>query len=270
MAPKQDPIDELYGLPLEDFVPQRDALVKRLRGDGDREGAAAVKKLPKPTRAAWAVNRLAREHPQEVHALVDAGEALAGAQEQLLQGAGADVLRGAADAARRLVDALAAEAPADGPTREKVRATLHAATVDGDVRAEVASGRMVKERSASGFGGLDALIAAAPARRGGPVKEKAKAKGTAKPASPKGARPKAPRGPDPREVRRRRDDLRRAKEAEATAEGAVAGARRALAQVEVTAEARRRDLAEAEEALSEARRRRERAEQQAAGPPARP
>ena len=49
-----DPIDELYGLPLEDFVAQRDALAKRLRADGDRDAAAAVKKLPKPTRAAWA------------------------------------------------------------------------------------------------------------------------------------------------------------------------------------------------------------------------
>ena len=254
-----DPIDELYGLPLEDFVAQRDALAKRLRADGDRDAAAEVKRLPKPTRAAWAVNRLARERPAEITALMEAGEALSGAQEQLLQGAEPEVLRGAADAARRLVDALAAEAPADGPTRDKVRATLHAATVDEGVRAEVASGRVVKERSASGFGGLDALVAAAPKGRARAPRAKARA------AAGGGAKPKPQRRPDPREVRRRRDDLRRAKEAEATAEGAVAGARHALDQVEATVEARRRDLDEAEQALSEARRRRERAEQAAAG-----
>ncbi|HWI72891.1 MAG TPA: hypothetical protein VNT55_13135, partial [Baekduia sp.] len=156
----EDPIDRLYGVALEDFVGERDALAKRLRADGDRDGAAAVKKLAKPTRAAWAVNRLVRSRPDEVRALVAAGEALSGAQEALLSGAEPGVLRGAADAARALVDALAAEAEADGATRDKVRATLHAATVDEEARKEVAAGRVLKERSASGFGGLDALVAA--------------------------------------------------------------------------------------------------------------
>jgi hypothetical protein len=261
-----DPIDALYGADLEDFVGERDALAKRLRADGDKEGAAAVKKLPKPTRAAWAVNRLARERPDEVRALVDAGEALAGAQEQLLDGADAAVLRGAAEAARALVDALAAQAPVDGPSKDKVRATLHAATVDAQVRAEVAAGRVIKERSASGFGGLDALLAAgrgaeAPAPKGKPAKAKAPAKGRAK-AKP--APTPEPKGPDPREVRRRRDALRRANEAEADAESAVAGARRALEQVEATLAARRRALEQAEESLAGARARRERAEQLAA------
>src|SRR3954453_4939984 len=175
-AMSEDAIDALYAGELEDFVGTRDALAKELRAAGDRDGAAEVKKLAKPTRAAWAVNRLAREHPDEIRALVQAGEALAGAQEQLLDGADAAVLRGAAEAARplvgglgaagaagaarRLVDARAAEAPVDGAARDKVRATLHAATVDAEVRAEVAAGRVTKERSAAGFGGLDALVAA--------------------------------------------------------------------------------------------------------------
>src|SRR3954471_5983535 len=139
---KDDPVDDLYGAPLEEFVGRRDALAKELRDGGDREGATAVKKLPKPTRAAWAVNRLVRDRPKEIGALVEAGEALAGAQQQLLDGADATVLRGAAEAARRLVDALAAEAPVDGAARDRVRATLHAATVDAEVRAEVAAGRV--------------------------------------------------------------------------------------------------------------------------------
>jgi hypothetical protein len=256
MAP--DPIDELYGLDLEDFVRERDALAKRLRADGDRERAEEVKRLPKPTRAAWAVNRLVRERPDEVRGLVEAGEALAGAQQQLLEGADADVLRRAADAARRLVDALAAEAPADGPTRDKVRATLHAATVDPEARAELAAGRVLKERAAAGFGGLEALVAAAPARR----RPAAKGKATAKPKEKaKNKQPAAARARATKAAARRRDDLRRAKEAEATAQDAVAGARRALEQVESTVAARRRELERAEAALSDAQRRRERAEQ---------
>jgi hypothetical protein len=249
-------IDALYAGKLEDFVAARDALAKELRAGGDREAAAEVKKLGKPTRAAWAVNRLARDRPQEVRALVEAGEALAGAQEQLLDGADPDVLRGAAEAARRLVDALAAEAPVDGPAQDKVRATLHAATVDAEVRAEVAAGRVVKERSASGFGGLEALIAAG--RGSVPARKK-------KPPAKRAARAeRPPPGPDPREVRRRRDALRRANEAEADAESAVDGARRALEQVEATVAARRRDLEQAETALLTARERRERAETSAA------
>jgi hypothetical protein len=240
-----DPIARLYGLDLEDFVSERDALAKRLRAEGDRDGAAMVKKLAKPTRAAWAVNRLVRDRPEEIEALVAAGAALAGAQEQLL----------------------------DGAARDKVRATLHAATVDEDVRDQVAAGRVTKERSASGFGGLDAMIAAgrvgAPsARRAETAKRGTAAKGRTKAAAapaPAPAPPPKPKGPDARELRRRRDALRRAKEAEATAEGSVAGARRALEQVEATLSARRTDLEKAEDALAAARDRRERAEA-AAGP----
>jgi hypothetical protein len=266
-----DPIDDLYGVDPEEFVSARAALAKRLRADGDREGAAAIKKLAKPTRAAWAVNRLVRDRPEEIRALVDAGEALAGAQEQLLEGADASVLRGAAEAARRLVDALADEAPVEGAARDKVRGTLHAATVDEDVRRDVAAGRVVRERSASGFGGLEALLASGFAAKDTPARKakgrtrtaKGEADGKGAPATPTKARPE-PKKPDPREVQRRRDALRRAKEAEARAEDGVTGAQRSLDQVESTVAARRRELEEARSSLSDARDRRERAERAAA------
>jgi hypothetical protein len=253
-----DPVDDLYGAPLEEFVTRRDALAKALKAGGDKEGAAAVKKLPKPTRAAWAVNRLVRDKPAEVRALLDAGEALEGAQQQLLKGADRQVLRGAADAARRLVEALAAEADADGATQDKVRATLHAATVDVGVREEIAQGRVVKERAAVGFGGLEGIElppgTAAPTKI--TKKKDAEQAAEPEPAPP----PPKPKGP----TKAQRDALRRANEAEARAERAVDGARRALEQVEKTIDARRRALEEAETALREAQARRERAEQAAA------
>lgn len=262
-AVDDDAIDALYAGAFEDFVPARDALAKELRAGGEKAAAAEVKRLAKPSRAAWAVNQLVRSHPDEVAALVEAGETLAASQEQLLEGADPAVLRGAADAARALVDALAAQAPADGPTRDKVRATLHAATVDAEVREAVRAGRLVKEASASGFGGLEALIAAGhgeqtESRRSAPARKKAK------PTARQREKPEPPPGPDPREVRRLRDALRRANEAEADAESAVDGARRALEQVEATLAARRRDLEAAEETLAAARSRRERAEAAAA------
>src|SRR4051812_19215580 len=232
---KDDPVDDLYGAPLEEFVGRRDALAKELRSGGDREGAAAVKKLPKPTRAAWALNRLVRDRPDEVRALIDAGAALEGAQQQLLEGADRQVLRGAAEAARRLVEALAAEADADGATQDKVRATLHAATVDPEVRAQLAEGRVVKERAAAGFGGLDLMpgTGAAPTKTTKKTKGRAKGGGRAAAAkTPPAPPPPPPPPPKPKgPTKAQRDALRRANEAEARAERAVDGARRALAQV---------------------------------------
>ncbi len=50
---------ELYGLPLDRFVPERGGLAKALRGDGRREEAAEVAGLRNPSVAAWAVKRVA-------------------------------------------------------------------------------------------------------------------------------------------------------------------------------------------------------------------
>src|SRR3954447_12187049 len=165
----EDPrIGELYGLPLDRFVPERDALAKALRADGDREGAEAVKKVPKPTQPAWAVNIAVRDDPAATEALAGAAQALQEAQEELLAGGDPAGLREAAEQARAAVDALAAAAPSGSEaTAEKVRATLHAATVDPEVLAEVSAGRVAQERMASGCGALADAVArsGAPARR---------------------------------------------------------------------------------------------------------
>jgi hypothetical protein len=51
-------IEGLYRLTLAAFTSGRDALAARCRSAGDREGAARVKKLAKPSASAWAVNQL--------------------------------------------------------------------------------------------------------------------------------------------------------------------------------------------------------------------
>ncbi len=62
-------IDELYGVPLEDFVAARDELAKELIAAGDGDEAKRVKSLRKPTVTAWTLNRLARERPELMAAL---------------------------------------------------------------------------------------------------------------------------------------------------------------------------------------------------------
>src|SRR4051812_11923014 len=156
-------MDDLYGLPLEQFVPARDAHAKELRAAGDRAGAEEVKKLAKPTRAAWAVNAAVRADPDAASALAESARLLEDAQRELLAGGDAAALRQATERARAAVDALVAAAPQGSEaTGAKVRETLFAALVDPDVLAEVAAGRVVRERIASGFGGLAGPL---PARR---------------------------------------------------------------------------------------------------------
>jgi hypothetical protein len=154
-------IDRLYGLPLDEFVPQRDAVAKKLRADGERDAAAVVKALRKPTAGAWALNQAVRRRSAETQALLGAGERLRAAHAGLLSGGDRNELRAAMDEQRSLAavlsdcaEAIASETGKSGPAlKERVRSTLHAAAVDDEVREQLSSGRLVREQEAVGLGG---------------------------------------------------------------------------------------------------------------------
>jgi hypothetical protein len=153
-------IDKLYGVPLDEFVHDRDELAKRLRREGEREAADQVKKLRKPSAGAWALNQAVRRRRKETDALLTAGERLRAAHESLMSGGDQAELRDAMREERGLASALAdcAEAIASetgksgAALRERVRSTLHAAAVDEEAREELAKGRFVREREAVGLG----------------------------------------------------------------------------------------------------------------------
>ena len=172
-APDEE-VDRLYGLPLEEFIPARDALARELRDAGRRGEATAVKALRKPTVAAWAANQAVRSQPRAARELWEAGDALASTQQAVLsgKGSGAD-LREAAERERLALDPLVEAArgllTASGgdlseTTIDKVRATLQAAAIDEDAREEVAAGRAARERTPRGLFGVEAG-AAAPSGR---------------------------------------------------------------------------------------------------------
>ena len=69
-------IDRLYGVPLDEFVAERDQLAKRLNKEGDREAGARIKALRKPTVGAWALNQAVRRRRKETAALLATGERL--------------------------------------------------------------------------------------------------------------------------------------------------------------------------------------------------
>jgi hypothetical protein len=206
-------IDRLYALPLEEFTSERDELAKRLRKEGDRDAAATIKALKKPSVAAWAVNQVRRDRPEDVRSLLDVTEELhrvyaglssAGARERLGEAAEMqrDLIRSLVRCAEQMLEAGGHNAGEQ--TLGKVADTLRAAALDEELREQVSAGRVVKEQRAAGLGPLESL-----------------------PAPPKKAKPKQrkkPSGPDPKEVKK--------------AEKAIEAARRQLEE----AERRRRDL----------------------------
>ncbi|HEX6025644.1 MAG TPA: hypothetical protein VFZ00_26865 [Solirubrobacter sp.] len=153
-----DPEDELYGLPLEEFTAARDAAAKALRKAGDRETAARIAKLPKPTPAAWAANQVAREQPELIEKLLEAGAELREAQDAAVAGHGSAGLREATLAQRSAVDAVMAAATALKPAgrplsramADRLRTTLQAVAGDEALQRALSRGRLVNEAQAGG------------------------------------------------------------------------------------------------------------------------
>src|SRR5688572_5203791 len=130
-------IDALYEGPLEAFVAGRNDLVKRLKGAGDRDAAAHVKALPKPSVSAWAMNQLWWHEREAFTALLDAGESVRRAQ---VQAAGPSEQAAAAKQRRACVDRLLAAAQtlleraghtAANATLRRIATSLDAAAAHG-------------------------------------------------------------------------------------------------------------------------------------------
>ncbi|MCK0089898.1 hypothetical protein HCA61_07725 [Rhodococcus sp. HNM0563] len=154
--------DSLYGLDPGEFIAARTEYVAQARESGDRELTAAIGRLRKPTVAAWLVNLLARERPDELGVLLDLGDALRTAQRTL---SGQD-LRTLSTQRRQVISALERDAAelasergrtaSDSALRE-VAQTLNAALADPAVAERVRAGRLDAIVEPSGIGALGDL-----------------------------------------------------------------------------------------------------------------
>jgi len=154
--------DELYGLPPDQFTAARDDFVGRLRKAGERELAAAVRDLRRPSVSAWLVNLLVRRRGPDLDELVDIGDRL---RRAMANRAGADVRRLTEDRRAAIASLVAdGEAMAGRPVApdvsEEVRLTLEAATADLTAATAVRSGRLVRPLRYAGFGELPDLAGA--------------------------------------------------------------------------------------------------------------
>lgn len=151
---------DLYGLPPAEFTAERNARAARAKGEGHADLAATVKKLPKPSVAAWVVNLMVRQRPERIDELTTLGDELRAAQDEL----DAATLRMLTSRRRALTAAVAREG-ADlaaelgqrpGPAVvEQVQGTLHAAMIDETAAVAVRSGVLLAALEATGLDGVD-------------------------------------------------------------------------------------------------------------------
>jgi hypothetical protein len=250
--------DRLYGLPLEEFTPARDALAARMKSAGDAGVASEVKALRKPTTPAWAVNQLARRQRPLVEELIAACDRLRNAQQELLGGGSAQGVWEATLAERDIVGRLIHEAErilegrGYGTTRtmlDRIADTLAAAATDPEARASLRRGVMTAEMRRAGFGdilGGDADIPAPrvkPSPRTAPQRKPSAGRTKAAPAKAGKAA-----GPTPRQVLdAERDATRLGRAADRAEEDAVRYERAAAkAAEEVAATRKRLEIAERE------------------------
>ena len=165
-------VESLYAETPDRFIAARDELVAKLKGSDKPDAAKEAASLHKPTVAAWAVDRIAREHVGDIESLIAVGKDLASAQREAAAGGGVDRLHEAGSERRRLVDRLVRAAKgslesagmsAARGTLDKVSDTLMAMATSPEAAEQVRRGVLDKELPApAGFGDeqLDAALLA--------------------------------------------------------------------------------------------------------------
>jgi prefoldin subunit 5 len=231
-----DVADELYSLPPEEFIAVRKERQDEVRAAGDRVLAKDIGTLPKPSAAAWACNLLVRAHREEIEDLVELGNLLREAQQNL---AGAE-LKALDVQRRRLIAALTQQArtaaleaghPVSTSVAAQVEDTLRAAMSDPEAGEALLTGRLTSPMSFNG--GLGTASGRPDLRLvRSPRQETSSREGSTRPApKPTAAEP---RSPQPAEERRRERERAQAE-------------KRRLAE-----ERRARELAEARQAADDA------------------
>jgi hypothetical protein len=137
-------MDQLYGLPREEFVAARDKLAKSQPALADR-----IRKLRKPTVTAWQANHLARTRSKDVAALVDIGKKMRAAQQGLHGSELRELSARRADALDRLVGRLP-DAAAD------LRQLLERSIAEPTAAEDLLAGRLVTMPEGGGWGFGDA------------------------------------------------------------------------------------------------------------------
>ena len=227
--------DELYEVPPEEFVALRKTRQDEARADGDKALAKEIGALPKPSAAAWACNLLVREQRTELEDLVELGDLLREAQENLA----GDQLRALDVQRRQLVTALTRQArklasdrghPVSTAVATQVEETLRAAMSDPDAGRALLTGRLT---SPMNYSGLGTTVSKPDLRLVHPAPTAARPATTA--ATPAKATPRKPAGESAADRRAREQEERR-QAAEEKRQRELAAARAVLEEATAAAE----------------------------------
>jgi hypothetical protein len=150
----------LYQLPLDEFVKARNALAKEA-------GDASIKKLAKPSVAAWTVNQVYYGAPEQCEALLQIGDRLLGLQRSGDRDAIAEATarkRSLLAELARLAGAILTEAGhgTGAATVRKVQTALDALGTYGSQQPAPGWGRLAADLGPPGFAELAELAANAP------------------------------------------------------------------------------------------------------------
>jgi hypothetical protein len=261
--PTAKPLDArlsaLYATPPEGFTAARKALAADLAAARDPR-AAEVKALHRPTLPVWAVNRLAREEPSAVDALLRAGEELVAANRRVLGGSrGGELLEAnhaLQEALHRAVAAAEERAASAGHALSlamaaRVRTTLRSLALGAAAaRGRLAAGRVQTEIASTG---LEAFETLGPMRAAPPSPSKTSARSNA-PAPAAAAR---------RQTAEERKTARGRERALAAAQKRLRSAEASLTAAEAAAREQRKALEDAQRRASEAAARAREAERHA-------
>ena len=149
---------DLYGLPLDEFTPARNQLVKDLKAAKRKDEAALVAKLRKPPATAWALNQVARRYPHLIEDVVAAAGGLRAATDLAIEG-DRTALAGAQAAERHAVneavDSAAgaltdAGSAAPDSARRKMAESLRAACSDPESLEVLRAGVLTDDVVAGG------------------------------------------------------------------------------------------------------------------------
>lgn len=237
-----DPIDQLYQLPLDEFTAARNALAKET-GDG------AIKKLEKPKLPAWAVNQLYWRERKLWDDIIKTSTQVRTAHRDMLEGKKADVkaaevfhaeaMRKAKDAVRRILESA-------GNTASDAVMTPVTETFDALPTTDQ-PGRLTRPLRRTGFEALQGVTITAKAQPAIPKTE------TRKPAAGESDKDRRKREADAQELAMNKERLRFAEAAEREAEAAVDRAKRAVERAEKTRERLEQEFDEASAAEKAAR-----------------
>jgi hypothetical protein len=255
----EDDVDALFKLPLAEFTGARNDLAARLKREGRADDSNLVKKLPKPSISAWAVNQLHWNHREAFEQLLATSQRFRQSQTSHTATRMAD-LRGSLDARREalsqlsdLATVLLSEA-GHNPTPDtihRITTTLEALSAHATLSDGPTPGRLTQDVDPPSFASLASFFPGTNAKKSNeePTRVTGSQKSGGAPAKTRQATPAG-------NAQRVSDDEETRRAGIAAAKASLQAARRSLTEAQRRAQrseaAQKKAHAQAENAASEA------------------